>query len=258
MLEPRVIPCLLLRRGGLVKTLRFGDPKYVGDPVNAVRIFNEKEVDELALLDITATPEGRPPDFALLQDVADEAFMPMAYGGGLRNVEDLRRVLQIGFEKVVLNTAALEDRRFIRQAADVLGSQSVVVSIDVRRRMLGRAEVFTRAGTKATGLDPAAWAAEAEAAGAGEIILNSIDRDGTQEGYDLDLLRRVTSAVGIPVVALGGAGSLAHIAQALREGGAAAAAAGSLFVFHGRHRAVLISYPDRTALRAALSPGGGP
>lgn len=253
MLEPRVIPCLLLRRGGLVKTLRFADAKYVGDPINAVKIFNDKEVDELVLLDITATAESRSPDFALLQDIANEAFMPMAYGGGLRCLEDLRRVLKIGFEKVVLNTIVAEDCGFVRKASKVAGAQSIVVSIDVRRKSPGRYEVFARAGTSGTGRDPVSYARDVEAAGAGEIILNSIDRDGTQEGYDLELLKRVTSAVGIPVVALGGAGSLYHLAEAFHKGGAAAASAGSLFVFHGRHRAVLISYPERTALRDALA-----
>lgn len=251
MLRTRVIPVLLLRNGGLVKTVKFADPKYVGDPLNAVKIFNDKRVDELAILDIRATPEGRGPDWKLLEDVAAEAFMPLAYGGGLRSVDDMRRVFAIGMEKVVVNTAATEDSGLLRRAADVFGSQSVVASIDVRRKLLGRYEVMAACGTRGTGKDPVEWAKEVEARGAGEIVLNAIDRDGTQAGFDAELIRRVSAAVSVPVVALGGAGSLAHLAEAVKAG-ASAVAAGSLFVFHGKHRAVLISYPEEDALDAAF------
>jgi cyclase len=244
---PRIIPCLLLRNGGLVKTVRFAEPKYVGDPINAVKIFNDKQADELALLDIAASREGRGPDFRLLQDVADEAFMPLAYGGGLRSLDEIRRLFQIGFEKAVLNSAPSSDPTLLRAAADRFGSQSVVYSIDVRGN-----GVFTHGGTKADGRDPVEAARWGEAQGAGEILLNSIDRDGTREGYDLDLVRRVSAAVRVPVVAVGGAGRLEHLVEAIRSGGASAAGAGSLFVFHGRHRAVLISYPGRAALQEAF------
>lgn len=249
MLRPRAIPCLLLQNGGLVKTVRFSQPSYVGDPLNAVRIFNDKRVDELYLLDITATARGTGPDLRMLAPIADEASMPLGYGGGVRTTEQVRAVLSTGFEKVILNSAAAEDRSFIRRAADLAGSQSIVVSVDV-----SRGAVHSRSGTKNLGLDPVAYAVEAERAGAGEILLHSIDRDGTGTGYDLPLLRQVTAAVSVPVVALGGAASVGDLAAAVKEGGASAAAAGSLFVFHGRHRAVLITYPDRAALDAALAP----
>ncbi|MBW3595862.1 MAG: AglZ/HisF2 family acetamidino modification protein [Planctomycetes bacterium] len=249
----RVIPCLLLKNGGLVKTVRFNRPKYVGDPINAVKIFNDKQADELAFLDISATVEGREPNFDLIGRIAGEAFMPIAYGGGVRSVEDVRRIVRLGVEKVVVNSHAAADLSFVRAAAEQVGSQSVVVSIDVKRRLLGRYEVYTHGGRRPTGLDPAAYAQQAAEAGAGEIILNAVDRDGTLTGYDLALVKRVTSAVTVPVVALGGASGVADFAAAVREGGAAAVAAGSLFVFHGKHRAVLITYPEKTLLDSAFS-----
>lgn len=254
MLRTRVIPCLLLKGGGLVKTVRFSNPSYVGDPLNAVKIFNDKGVDELILLDISATASGRGPDFRLLRDVADEAFMPLGYGGGIRTVEEIRTLLSLGFEKVVINSAAAADRAFLRRAADLAGSQSVVASLDARETKPGRHEVFTHSGTRALSLEPAAYAREAEQNGAGEILVTSIDRDGTMSGYDLGLVRSVAAAVSVPVIALGGASGLPDLAGVVKTGGASAAAAGSLFVFHGRHRAVLINYPDRAALDAALNP----
>jgi cyclase len=246
-IRPRVIPSLLLRGGGLVKTRGFKAPVYVGDPINTVRIFNDKGVDELVLLDISATPEGRGPLFDLLSAIASEAFMPLAYGGGIRIVDDARKILTLGFEKVVINTAALESPHFIRELSELTGSQSVVVSIDVRRKLLGRYEVYGSGGRKATGLDPVRHATAMQKMGAGEILLNSIDCDGKMEGYDLELIRNVATAVDIPVIACGGAGSLADLSAALQSG-ADAVSAGSLFVFHGRHRAVLISYPTNVKL----------
>jgi cyclase len=243
MLRPRAIPVLLLRAGGLVKTRRFGSPVYVGDPRNAVRIFNEKEVDELVVLDIAATAEGRDPDFGLIQEIVSEAFMPVAYGGGIASVDHARRVLADGVEKIVLGTAAVERPQLVREIAEIAGSQSVVVCIDVRRRLFGGREVCTRNAKRATGLDPVEFARTMEAAGAGELIVQSIDRDGQMTGYDLELIRDITTRVNMPVVALGGAANLADLGRAVIEGGASAAAAGSLFVFHGRYRAVLINYP---------------
>jgi cyclase len=251
----RIIPCLLLRNRGLVKTVRFDRPVYVGDPMNAVRIFNDKEADELVFLDITASRAGRPPDFALVADIASECFMPFCYGGGIRSVEDARRLTQLGAEKIVLNTAALADLTLVSRAAGVFGSQSVVVGIDVRRGLLGGYTVHAHAGGAVPRLAVEDYARAAEQAGAGEILLTSVDRDGMMAGYDLELLRRVTSAVGIPVVACGGAGSLAHLAEAVLDGGASAAAAGSLFVFQGRHKAVLINYPTPAEIRAAFARG---
>lgn len=243
MLSVRVIPCLLLRNQGLVKTVKFQHPTYVGDPINAIRIFNEKEVDELVFLDISATVEGRGPNWPILADIAGEAFMPLAYGGGIRSVADARRVLSLGFEKVVVNTAAVEDPTLVAQLAAEFGSQSVVVSIDVKKSFLGQYQLLTRSGTGKTGRDPVDFAIEAQRRGAGEIFLNAIDRDGTMAGYDTALLRAVTSKVGVPVIACGGAGKLADFSAALTDGGASAVAAGSMFVFHGKHRAVLITYP---------------
>lgn len=252
MLRTRVIPCLLLRGESLVKTVRFRDPAYIGDPVNTVRIFNEFEVDELVFLDIAATPEGRPPDFALLERIAGECFMPLAYGGGIRSLEQVRRILSLGFEKVVLNTRAAEQPDFIRECADAIGSQSVVVSIDVRRTLLGGREVRIASGTRPHRAAPEDWAKAVEARGAGEILLTSIDREGTWKGYDLDLLRAVTSVTGIPVIANGGAGSLDDVEAAVKTAGASAAALGSLVVYQKRGMGVLVNFPDRAELERRL------
>jgi cyclase len=240
MVAPRVIPCLLVRHGGLYKTVNFDRPTYVGDPINAVRIFNDKEVDELIVLDIAATREARPVDLDLLRSFATEAFMPMCYGGGLRSFDDARRVFAAGIEKVAVNTAAVEEPRVVAAVADAYGVQSVVVSIDAKR-WRRQERVYVRGGTVRTGLDPVEHAVAMQALGAGEIFLTSIDREGTGKGYDLDLIRRVSEAVDVPVIANGGAKSVDDLAAGLRVG-AAASAAGSMFVFHGRHRAVLISY----------------
>lgn len=252
MIRTRVIPCLLLRNLGLVKTVKFKDPKYLGDPINVIKIFNEKEVDELVFLDISATVENKRPPLALLVNIASECFMPLGYGGGIRNLEDVKTILNIGVEKVIINSYAVENPDFVRAAADLAGSQSVVVSIDVKRSLLGKYEVYTRSGTRATGLDPIRFAVEMKQRGAGEILLNAIDRDGTMQGYDLELIKRVSMAVDIPVVACGGAGNVQHLGEAVKLGGASAAAAGSMFVFQGPHRAVLISYPTPKELRAVL------
>lgn len=252
MLRPRVIPVMLLRGSGLVKTVRFDAPKYLGDPRNTVRIFNEKEVDELVLLDILATPDKREPQFDLVREIVSEAFMPIAYGGGLRTADDCRRMLGVGVEKVVVNTAACERPDLVGQLAAELGSSTVVAAMDVRRRLLGKYEVCARAGKTRTGREPVAWARELEDRGVGEIMLTAIDRDGTMSGYDLELVRSVTAAVSVPVVACGGAGCVADLGKVIVEGHAAAAAAGSLFVFRGRHRAVLISFPTAQELGAAF------
>lgn len=252
MQKTRVIPVLLLRGRGLVKTVKFKDPTYIGDPLNSVRIFNENEGDELVFLDIFATREGRGPDFDLLADIAGEAFMPMAYGGGITTLEEIRRVFALGFEKVVINSAAYGGGLLIRQACAIFGAQSIVGCVDVRRTLLGRYELHSHAGKtkQAVGLIDHLKALEQQ--GAGEIIVNAIDRDGTQSGYDLKLIREVATAVQVPVVACGGAGNLDHMASAVREAGASAVAAGSLFVFVGPHRAVLINYPPRAELAKRL------
>ncbi len=243
MLRPRVIPVLLVRRGGLVKTRRFRDATYVGDPRNAVRIFNEKEVDELVVLDIDATTDQLQPDYGLIREIVSEAFMPVGYGGGIRSVEQAQRLLSLGIEKVVLGTAALEQPQLVSDLACTVGSQSVVACIDIRKRLLGRYEACVRNGRCGSGRDPLEVAIAMQAAGAGELVAQFVDRDGEMQGYDTEMVRRITSKVTVPVIALGGAGRLDDLYQAIGEGGASAAAAGSLFVFHGRHRAVLISYP---------------
>lgn len=244
MLIPRVIPCMLLRNAGLVKTVNFKDPKYLGDPINIVKIFNEKEVDELVFLDITATADGKRPPFELLEKVAGEAFMPLGYGGGIRSLEDVKRILGLGIEKVIINTYAIENPSFISDVANFAGNQSTVVSVDVKKNFFGKYEVRTNRGTKKTGLDPVEFAAKIEKEGAGELILCSIDRDGTMKGYDIDLISCVTAAVKIPVVACGGSRTVKDLVMAIKQGGASAAGAGSMFVFQGPHRAVLISYPE--------------
>jgi cyclase len=252
MLLTRFMPCLLLLNGSLVKTVRFADPAYIGDPINAIRIYNELEVDELVFLDIMATAEQRRPPFEVLERIASECFMPVAYGGGLRTVEDLGTVFRLGVEKVVINTQAIEHPEFVTAAATRFGSQSVVVSIDARRTSKGL-EVFTRGGRQATGRTPAQVAEQMANAGAGEIFLNSIDRDGMMQGYDLDLIRSVVDSVRVPVIACGGAGTVEHLGDAIKRAGAAAVAAGSMVVYFGRNRAVLINVPEKEELDAALS-----
>ncbi|WP_369722514.1 AglZ/HisF2 family acetamidino modification protein [Bradyrhizobium sp. LLZ17] len=253
MLKTRVIPALLLRGAGLVKTTAFKSPVYVGDPINAIRIFNEKEVDELVLLDIAASRTGRGPAFSTIESIASECFMPVAYGGGISSVEQVRRILGLGVEKVVINAAALADPQIVRATADEFGSQAIVVSIDVKRKLLGRYEVYGDSGTRSTGHEPAAYARMMADLGAGEILLTAIDRDGTMKGYDIELVSKVASAVSIPVIASGGAGTIADFGVASKHGGAAAVAAGAMFVFHGPHRAVLITYPSHAELSAVLS-----
>lgn len=254
MTRVRVIPTLLLRGKGFVKTVKFAQAEYLGDCINIVRIFNDKEADELAILDIEATPQQRAPHFDLLRDLASECFMPLCYGGGIRSLADMRTLFLSGFEKVCINTAAFENPDLVTQAARQFGSQSVVVSIDVRRNWRGQYEVVTWGGKKRIRMDPGEAARRAEELGAGEILLTSIDRDGTYQGYDLESLRRVTSAVRIPVIASGGAGNLSHFSQAVQLGGASAVAAGSFFVFHGPRRAVLINMPSAEAFDEVFSP----
>lgn len=253
MIRPRVIPALLLKGQGLVKTVKFKDPKYLGDPINIVRIFNDKEVDEIVLLDISATTENRGPQFEALKNIASEAFIPLAYGGGIRSMNDVHTLLAIGIEKLILNTSAVENPTLIREIADHAGSQAAVVSMDVKRNLLGSYEILIRCGQKKTGLDPVKHAIEMARMGAGEIIVNSIDRDGTMQGYDVDLIRKVADAVGVPVVACGGAGNLSHVAEVIKQGHASAAAAGSMFVFQGPLRGVLISYPAPKELKEFIS-----
>lgn len=250
----RVIPVLLLRGDGLVKTVKFKDAKYVGDPINAVRLFNDLEVDELTILDIDATAKGREPPFERIAEIAGEAFMPICYGGGVTRFDQARRLFKSGVEKVALTTALIDTPGLVREIADTFGEQAVVAGIDVKRDLFGRQRAMIRAGSGKTGLDPVELAKRAADLGAGEILVQSIDRDGTYQGYDLDLVKAVSAAVPIPVIAAGGAGGLPDLRKAI-DAGASAAAAGSLFVYKGPHRAVLINYPSQSELRTLL---GGP
>jgi cyclase len=243
---------LLLKNQGLVKTVKFKNPVYLGDPINIVKIFNDKEVDELIFLDITATVEKRKPPFKLLSQIASECFMPLGYGGGVRKLEDIREILGLGVEKVAINSYAVEDPSFIQKAADLFGSQSIVVSIDVKKTFLGNYEIWTHSGTKRTKMDPVVFARQVAEKGAGELMINSIDRDGTMEGYDIELIKRIAEGVKIPIIACGGAGKISDFSRAVKEGRASAVAAGAMFVFHGPHRAVLINVPTPEELKRAL------
>ena len=244
----RVIPVLLVQRGGLVKSVKFKDHKYVGDPINAVKIFNDKEVDELVILDISATSERRPPDMARIREITAEAFMPVAYGGGITRMQEIDSLINSGVEKVILNSCTASNVSLVREASEVIGSQSVAVSIDVKKKWFGKYRVYTENGSRSTEQDPVHHARAVVDAGAGEIILQSIDRDGSFKGYDLELIGMVSKAVKVPVVALGGAGGIDDFTNAIQHG-ASAVAAGSVFVFQGPHRAVLISYPSQQQLK---------
>jgi imidazole glycerol phosphate synthase subunit hisF (EC 4.1.3.-) len=242
MLLTRIIPVLLLKGGGLVKTIKFKDSVYIGDPINAVKIFNEKEVDELVFLDIEAAKLAKPVDYKKISEITNECFMPLCYGGGLDSVDQMKQIFSLGAEKAAINSSAFKNPALIKDAALVFGSQSVVVSIDAKKNFFGKYEVMTRGGSEGTGKGVVEWAEECARLGAGEILLNSIDRDGTMVGYDIELINKVSGSVSIPVIACGGAGKNSDFAAAL-EAGASAVAAGSLFVFYGKNRAVLIKYP---------------
>ena len=239
MYRPRVIPCLLLKDKGLVKTIKFKDPTYVGDPINAVKIFNDAKADELVFLDITATQENRITDIEVIRNIGEEAFMPFAVGGGINNLEHVMQLISAGAEKVVINTAAVNNPSLLTEASKIYGRQSIIASIDVKREG-GAFAVYTHSGGVKSPMNAMEAAQAAEEAGAGEIMINSIDRDGTQEGYDIELVKLISDSVNIPVIAVGGAGDFDHFADAVHNGGASAVAAGSLFVFIGRKRAVLI------------------
>ncbi|MEM0449101.1 MAG: AglZ/HisF2 family acetamidino modification protein [Methanomassiliicoccales archaeon] len=252
MIKTRVIPCLLLKGKGCVKTEKFSNPRYLGDPINIVRIFNEKEAHEIAILDITATSESKGPNFDYLKNIASEAFMPMSYGGGIRNIEDCRKILKIGFEKVILNYAAVANPQLVKEASDEFGSQSVIVSIDAKKSISGRYEVMIINGKIGIKKDPSTHARNMESLGAGELIVTSIDKEGTMSGYDIELIRKVTEVVDIPVLANGGAGNLKHFELAVKEGGASGVIASSFFVFHGKNRGILINFPEENELKKYL------
>jgi cyclase len=240
----RIIPCLLLRNNGLVKTVKFRESTYIGDPINTVKIFNEKEVDEIFFLDIDATKLRKEPPYELIQNIASECFMPFAYGGGINSLQQIERIIKSGAEKVIINTQAFLTPGFLKDAVRQFGSSTIAVSVDVKKEFLRGYVVYVKGGTLSTGMNPLEYARKIENEGAGEILINSIDRDGIMEGYDIELIKNISSAIRIPVIACGGAGKLGDFSQAIKEGGASAVAAGSFFVFHGKRRAVLITYPS--------------
>jgi cyclase len=253
MLRTRFIPCLLLRNESLVKTVQFKKFGYIGDPINTCRIFNELEVDELTFLDITASKEKRVPNLKILQEISNECFMPLSYGGGIRDIGNAEKIFEIGFEKIVLNTATFENQGLITELAKSFGSQSIIVAIDVRKNFLGRYEVYSLSGSVNQKNNPIAWAKEVQDLGAGEILLTSIDREGTWKGYDVELTRQVSDAVSIPVIAHGGAGNIADIGRVVREGKASAVALGSMVVYQAKDMGVLVNFPDKDKLESMLA-----
>jgi imidazole glycerol-phosphate synthase subunit HisF len=256
MALPRVIPVLLLRNQGLVKTVQFKNHKYVGDPINAVKIFNEKEVDELCFLDIDASKENREPPFEYLKEIASECFMPLSYGGAVASIAQIKQLIQSGIEKIIINTQAIAKPEFVRQATDTFGSSTIVGAMDVKRNLWGKAHVYSHAQRKNLPIDAIQHAKHLQALGVGEIFVNNVDADGQMKGYDIDLISSITKAVDVPVIACGGCGSLADIDAVVNQGKARAAAAGSFFVFQGKHKAVLISYPPYKTLQSVFSKGG--
>lgn len=245
MLRPRIIPCLLIHDRGLVKTVRFKNPTYIGDPINAVRIFNEKEVDELVVLDIDATAQQRDPDYKTIEHLAAECRMPLCYGGGVKTAEQAQRIFGLGVEKIAISSAAMEDPSLITRIAERVGNQSVVVIIDVKKKMLGGYEIFINNGKKGTGKNPLDFAEKLKDLGAGEVVINSVDNDGVMKGYDLALAEKIRGVTSLPLTILGGAGSLQDIDQLINKFGIIGASAGSLFVFKGVYKAVLINYPTQ-------------
>lgn len=251
MLKHRVIPCLLLKNGGLVKTLKFDNPKYVGDPINAIRIFNEKEVDELIVLDIEASKTNREPNYDLIEEFAGECFMPLCYGGGIKSINQAKQLFSIGVEKISIQTSVLTNLALVTDIASRYGNQSVIVSIDVKKNLFGRYKLYSSASGKILDMDWVDFLKKAVDAGAGEILINTVDRDGTLSGMDIPLIKLAASACSVPLIAIGGVGSLADIKAAVKAG-ASAVAAGAFFVYHGPHRAVLITYPKYNELTVLL------
>jgi imidazole glycerol-phosphate synthase subunit HisF len=256
MLRPRVIPCLLVHNDGLVKTVKFKDSKYVGDPINAVRIFNEKEVDELMVLDIDATVLNKEPDYGMIANLAAECRMPLCYGGGIKTVEQAKKILSLGVEKVALSSVVYDKPELVRELAQQVGKQSVVVVLDAKKkRFSNHYDLYTHNGTKKTGKKLLEMVSELERLGVGEFVVNSIDQDGTMSGYDIDLVDQIKSNITVPLTVLGGAGSLNDIAQLIKRHKIVGASAGSLFVFKGRYRAVLISYPSLGDKKQLINEG---
>lgn len=245
MLRPRIIPSLLIQDNGLVKTVNFKNPKYVGDPINAVKIFNEKAVDELAIFDIDATVRGQEPNYSLIERIANQSRMPLCYGGGVKTVEQAQRIFSLGIEKIALSSAVIHNPGLIPQITDRVGAQSVVIVLDVKRKLFGGYEVYTHNGKKSTGINPFKFIEEAQKLGAGEIVINSIDQDGIMKGYDMSLIDKARNCTSLPMTVLGGAGTLGDIQAVIERHKIIGVAAGSLFVFKGVYKAVLINYPTK-------------
>jgi cyclase len=245
MLRPRIIPSLLIHEKGLVKTVKFKDPKYVGDPINAVRIFNEKEVDELAIFDIDATVLGKEPNYGLIEKLANQSRMPLCYGGGVKTVEQAQKIFSLGIEKIALSSSVIHNPNLISEISERVGAQSVIIVLDVKKKRLGGYEIYTHNGKKSSGVNPFKFAQKAQELGAGEIIINSIDNDGMMNGFDMNLIDNIRNAVTIPITVLGGAGSLEDIEKVIYKHGVIGVSAGSLFVFKGIYKAVLINYPSK-------------
>jgi len=252
MLQTRIIPCLLLKDDSLVKTVNFKKPAYIGDPANTARIFNELEVDELTLLDISATNNKKKPNFKILAELAKECFMPLAYGGGINDFEDAKKIFQIGIEKVIINSIAFSKPAFITELAEHFGNQAIVASIDVKKNMFGKYQVFSNSGTKKQKVDPVAWAQELEQLGAGEILLTAIHQEGTWNGFDINIIEKISNAVNIPVIANGGASSIEDIEKAVKQGNASAVSLGSMVVYQNKGMGVLVNFPDTLKLKRIL------
>lgn len=251
MILNRIIPCLLLKGESLVKTIRFGNYNYIGDPLNTCRIFNELEVDEMTILDITATNESRGPNFKLLESLASECFMPLSYGGGITRIEEAERLFYTGYEKIVLNTSTFTNPKLIPQIAKIYGSQSIIASIDVKTDLFRKNRIYSHSGTKKESFEVLSWVKKLEDLGVGEILLTSINREGTWSGFDLDLIEKVSNAINIPLIAHGGAGDIEHIASAIKAG-ASAVGVGSMVVYQKKDLGVLVNFPDKKKLKAAI------
>jgi len=243
MVQKRVIPCLLLHKGGLYKTEKFGKPTYIGDPINAIKIFNDKEVDELIFLDIDASSQKKDPNYKLIEDIASECFMPLCYGGGIKSVDQMKKVYSLGVEKISLSSQAVLNPYLIKEAANLFGNQSVIVTVDIKKDFWGKRKVFINNGKKNTKIDPLEFVMKVEDLGAGEIVINSVDNDGVMNGFDVDLLKEIKTNTTVPITALGGAGNIEHIIEAFDVAKVNAVACGSMFVYQGRLKGVLISYP---------------
>ncbi|WP_413570383.1 AglZ/HisF2 family acetamidino modification protein [Bdellovibrio sp. HCB117] len=248
----RIIPVLLLKGESLVKTVKFDKYNYIGDPINTVRIFNELEVDELAFLDIEASKKNSKPNFKLLELIASECFMPLAYGGGIKTFDDVKRIFSIGFEKVILNSICFEDPNLITKVSEIYGSQAVIGSVDYKHSFWGKAAVYSHDGTRKQNVDPKSWALELESKGVGEILLTSMDNDGTWNGFDVKVAREVSDSLSVPLIASGGAGSIKDIADIVKSGGASAVGVGSMVVYQKKDMGVLINFPDKKKLKEAL------